>query len=166
MEIAAMSSQVPATPDPAARELTFTRVLRAPRHNVWRCWTEPALIVRWFTPPPWQTVAAEMDVRPGGSSLVVMRGPEGQEVPNPGVYLEVVPGEKLVFTDAFVRAWEPSNKAFMTGELRFADVGRDTRYTVRVTHWSVADRDAHEQMGFHQGWGIATDQLEALAASL
>lgn len=134
-------------PDRAARELTFTRVLRAPRHNVWRCWTEPALIVRWFTPPPWQTVAAEMDVRPG-------------------VYLEVVPDEKLVFTDAFVRGWEPSNKAFMTGELRFADLGRDTRYTVRVGHWSVADRDAHEQMGFHQGWGIATDQLEALAASL
>jgi uncharacterized protein YndB with AHSA1/START domain len=161
-----MSSSPNATPDPGARELRLTRLLRAPRHNVWRCWTEPALIVQWFTPPPWKTVAAELDVRPGGSSLIVMRGPEGQDMPNPGVYLDVVPGERLVFTDAFVRAWEPSEKAFMTGELTFADVGPDTLYTARVWHWSVEDRDAHEKMGFHQGWGIATDQLEALAATL
>ena len=161
-----MPANADAMPDLAARELMLTRVLRAPRHNVWRCWTEPALVVQWFTPPPWKTVAAEMDVRPGGTSLIVMRGPEGQEMPNPGVYLDVVPDERLVFTDAFVRAWVPSNKAFMTGELTFADEGRDTRYTARVWHWSVEDREAHEQMGFHQGWGIATDQLEALAATL
>jgi uncharacterized protein YndB with AHSA1/START domain len=150
----------------ATRELGFTRVLRARRHDVWRCWTEPALITRWFTPPPWKTVAAQLDLRPGGSSVIVMRGPEGQEMPNAGVYLEVVPDERLVFTDAFTRAWEPSTKAFMTGVLEFADEGRDTRYTVRVLHWSVEDREAHEKMGFMQGWGIATDQLEALAASL
>jgi uncharacterized protein YndB with AHSA1/START domain len=96
-----------------------------------------------------------------------MRGPDGVEVPNPGVYLEVVPGERLVMTDAYTRAWEPSAKPFMTLILSFADAdtGR-THYTARARHWSEADRLAHEQMGFHQGWGVATDQLEALARTL
>ncbi len=161
-----MTSNTDAPASLAQRDLLLTRVLRARRHQVWRCWTEPGLIKRWFTPPPWQTVDARMDVRAGGTSLIVMRGPDGQEVPNPGVYLEVVPDERLVFTDAYARAWEPSAKPFMTGVLTFEDAGPHTRYTARVLHWSVEDREAHERMGFHAGWGIATDQLEALAATL
>ena len=149
------------------RELVLSRVLRAPREKLYRCWTEPALITQWFTPPPYTTPSAEVDVRPGGSSVITMRSPEGQEFPNRGVYLEVVPNERLVFTDAFTRAWEPSDKPFMTGILTFEDAGEGlTRYTARVRHWTVADREAHEKMGFHQGWGIATDQLEALAQRL
>jgi len=151
----------------AQRELTLTRVIDVPREKLFRCWTEPTLIVKWFTPPPWKTVAAEMDVRAGGKSFVLMRGPAGEEMPNHGVYLEVVRNEKLVFTDAFVNAWEPSGKAFMVGVLTFEDLGGGkTRYTARVQHWTTADRDAHEKMGFHEGWGIATDQLAALAATL
>jgi uncharacterized protein YndB with AHSA1/START domain len=105
-----------------------------------------------------------MDVRAGGSSLIIMRGPDGTEIRNPGVFLEVVKNEKLVFTDAYTRAWEPSEKPFMTAVLTFEDLGGGrTRYTARVFHWTVADRETHEKMGFHQGWGIATDQLTALA---
>lgn len=154
-------------PFPADRELVLSRVLHASREKLYRCWTEPALITRWFTPPPYETVRAENDVRPGGSSLVVMRSPEGVEMPCPGVYLEVVPNERLVFTDAFTAAWEPSEKPFMTGILTFEDAGDGkTRYTARVRHWSVADCEQHAKMGFHEGWGIATDQLEALAKTL
>ena len=148
------------------RELVLTRLIDAPAEKLYRAWTDPTLIVRWFTPPPWKTVAAELDVRPGGSSYVLMRGPNGEEMPNRGVYLEVIPNRKLVFTDAFVKAWEPSGHAFMTGTLTFEPRGTKTLYTARVQHWSVADREAHEQMGFHAGWGIATDQLAALAATL
>ena len=80
---------------------------------------------------------------------------------------EIVPHEKLVFTDAFTSAWEPSAKPFMTGILTFEDAGNGrTNYTARVRHWTVADREAHEKMGFHEGWGIATNQLEALAKTL
>ena len=105
-----------------------------------------------------------MDVRPGGASCITMQSPDGQEFPNPGIYLEVVPNERLVFTDAFTSAWVPSEKPFMTGILTFEDAGNGrTNYTARVRHWTVADRDAHEKMGFHEGWGIATSQLEALA---
>lgn len=147
-------------------ELVLTRIVNAPREKLFRAWTEPALITQWFTPPPWQTIRAETDVRPGGAILIVMRGPDGAEVPNRGVYLEVVKNECLVATDAYTSAWEPSAKPFMTTILTFEDLGGKTLYTARARHWTKADYEAHEKMGFHQGWGIATDQLEALVARL
>ena len=96
------------------RELVLDRLLDAPRRNVWRCWTEPELITRWFAPAPWTTPRAEVDLRPGGASRVVMASPEGEEFPSNGIYLEVVPNEKLVFTDAYVGGWRPSEKPFFT----------------------------------------------------
>jgi uncharacterized protein YndB with AHSA1/START domain len=150
----------------ADRELVLTRVINAPREKLFRAWTDPALLVQWFAPLPWTTPRAELDVRPGGASLVVMRGPDGNEFPNHGVYLEVVANERLVFTDAYSKAWEPSSKPFMTVILTFEDEGGKIRYTARVLHWTVADRETHEKMGFHEGWGRCTDQLEAVAAKL
>jgi uncharacterized protein YndB with AHSA1/START domain len=147
-------------------ELNLTRVIDAPRQSLWRCWTEPELIKQWFTPRPWTTPVVEVDVRPGGASRMIFRGPDGEEFPNHGVYLEVVPGERLVFTDAYTAGWMPSAKPFMTGIISFADEAGGTRYTVRALHWSAEDRTRHEEMGFHDGWGRATDQLAALARSL
>ena len=95
-----------------------------------------------------------------------MRGPDGNEFPNRGVYLEIIKNKKIVFTDAYTKAWEPSGKPFMTGVLTFEDLGGKTKYTARVYHWTETDREAHEKMGFHAGWGKATDQLEALVAKI
>lgn len=148
------------------RELTLNRIIDAAPEKVFRCWTEPALITQWFTPPPFATVHAEIDLRAGGANLIVMRSPEGVEMPNRGVYLEVVPNEKLVFTDAYTSAWIPSEKPFMTVTLTFENQDGKTNYTAVVRHWTVDDCAAHEKMGFHVGWGIATDQLAALAATL
>ena len=148
------------------RELVLTRLIDVPREKLFRCWTEPALIVQWFTPPPWRTIHAEIDLRAGGSSLIVMQGPDGTEMPNRGVYLEVVPHERLVFTDAYTQAWQPSDKPFFTCVLTFEDEGGGTRYTARARHWTPEDCANHEKMGFHVGWGIATDQLAALAKTL
>ena len=155
-----------ANPSAALHELTLTRVIDATPHQVFRAWTEPALLKQWFTPRPWTTPVVETDVRPGGSSHILMRGPDGTEHPNRGVYLEVVPDAKLVFTDAYTRAWEPSAKPFMTVVLTFEPEGGKTRYTARVRHWNAKDRATHEQMGFAVGWGKATDQLEALVHTL
>ena len=141
------------------RELVLTRLIKAPREKVFRAWTEPELLKQWFTPRPWTTPIVQTDVRPGGSSLMVMRDPDGNEYPNHGVYLEVVQNERLVSTDAYTEAWVPSEKPFMTLILTFEDEGGDTRYTARVRHWTVEDRETHEKMGFHEGWGKATDQL-------
>jgi uncharacterized protein YndB with AHSA1/START domain len=146
----------------AERELVLTRLIDAPRETLYRAWTEPDLLKQWFAPLPWTTPAAELDVRPGGANLVVMCGPDGREFPNRGVYLEVVPNERLVFTDAYTHAWEPSQRPFMTVILTFENEGGKTRYTARVRHWTVAAREEHEKMGFHGGWGLCTDQLAAL----
>jgi uncharacterized protein YndB with AHSA1/START domain len=148
------------------RELVLTRIINAPREKVFKAWTDPELLKQWFAPSPWTTPVAETDVRPGGASLIVMRGPDGNEFPNRGVYLEVVKNERLVLTDAYTKAWEPSEKPFMTVILTFEDEGGKTKYTARARHWTVADREAHEKMGFHQGWGQCTDQLAALVARL
>jgi uncharacterized protein YndB with AHSA1/START domain len=162
------SETSPASAKPSAassnRDLVITRLIHASRENVYRAWTEPELMKQWFTPRPWTTPVIETDVRPGGSSYILMRGPNGEEFPNRGVYLEVVPNERLVFTDAYAKAWEPSEKPFMTVVLTFDDVSGKTRYTARVQHWTVADREAHEKMGFEPGWNKATDQLEELLA--
>jgi uncharacterized protein YndB with AHSA1/START domain len=148
------------------RELVITRMIDAPPASVYRAWTEPSILTRWVAPRPWTTPRAKMDVRPGGASLIVMRSPEGQDMPCPGVYLEVVPNERLVMTDAYTSAWVPSQKPFMTVTVTFENVRGKTRYTARVRHWSVADRKAHEKMGFYEGWGRCTDQLAELAAKL
>lgn len=103
----------------------------------------------------------------GGSSVIVMQGPDGTEVPNRGVYLEVVPSQRLVFTDAFSEAWTPSTQPFMTAILTFDDAGEGwTRYVARVRHWTLEAKAQHEAMGFHDGWGVATRQLETLARTL
>lgn len=154
------------TPSIADRELVITRLIDAPREKLFRAWTEPELLKQWFAPQPLTTPIVEVDLRPGGANRFVMRDPQGKEYPGRGVYLEVVKNERLVFTDAYTSAWEPSEKPFMTGILTFEDVGGKTRYTARVLHWTAADREAHEKMGFHQGWNQCTDQLAALVARL
>jgi uncharacterized protein YndB with AHSA1/START domain len=148
------------------RELVLTRVIDASPEKLFRAWTEPELLKQWHTPDPWKTIYAETDVRAGGSNYIVMQSPEGQEFPNHGVYLEVVKNEKLVFTDAYTKAWEPSDKPFMTAILTFEDLGGKTRYTARVRHWTAEDYETHQKMGFAEGWGKATDQLAALVATL
>lgn len=157
-----MTTKIEVTPT-SDRELVLCRIIDAPREKVFKAWTDPELMKQWFAPQPFTTPIIETDVRPGGSSYIVMKDVDGNEYPNRGIYLEVVPNEKLVFTDAYTHAWQPSAKPFFTGVLTFEDAGNGkTKYTARALHWSVEDREAHEKMGFHEGWGICTEQLEAL----
>jgi uncharacterized protein YndB with AHSA1/START domain len=150
----------------ANNDLVLTRLIDAPREKLFKCWTTPELMKQWFVPRPWTLSDVEVDLRPGGSSKVVMRSPEGQEFPNLGVYLEVVPNEKIVFTDAYTEAWVPSEKPFFTGIITFEDEGGKTRYTAVARHWTAEDRKAHEEMGFHEGWGQCADQLAELAKKI
>jgi uncharacterized protein YndB with AHSA1/START domain len=144
------------------RDLVLTCLINAPREKLYKAWTDPELLKQWFAPAPFSVPKAEMDVRIGGASLVVMKGPDGLEFSNRGVFLDVVPNERLIFTDAYVAAWEPSEKPFMTVVLTFEDDGGKTKYTATLRHWTIADREAHEAMGFHQGWAICAEQLAAL----
>ena len=154
-------------PDIIRHELSLTRIIAASPNMLFRAWTEPELLKQWFAPLPFTTETAELDVRPGGANLIVMRGPDGQEYPNRGVYLDIVADRKIVLTDAFTSAWVPSEKPFMTAIVTFEDIGGgQTRYTARALHWSAEDRDAHEKMGFHEGWGQCADQLAALVEKM
>jgi uncharacterized protein YndB with AHSA1/START domain len=145
-------------------ELTITRLINAPPEKVYQAWIDPEMIKEWFCPRPWRVTHAVVDARPGGASDMTFKGPNGEEHPNRGVFLEVITGKKLVFTDAYVSAWVPSEKPFMTGVLTFENEDGKTRYTARVCHWTEADMKQHEQMGFYDGWAKATDQLELLLA--
>ncbi|MBV8249454.1 MAG: SRPBCC family protein [Comamonas sp.] len=149
-----------------ANDLLITRLIPASAHTLFRCWTEPELLKQWFVPRPWTIARAEMDVRPGGQSLVVMRDPDGNEYPNLGTYLEVVADQRLVFTDAYGPGWTPADKPFMTAIISFEPEDGQTRYTAMARHWTEEARQQHIAMGFEQGWNICADQLQALAATL
>src|ERR1700712_4372770 len=90
-----------------SRELSLTRVISASPDKLYKAWTTPALLKQWFAPAPYSVPEAILDIRPGGPHLIVMRGPEGPDFPNRGVYLDIVENRKIVFTDAFTSAWVP-----------------------------------------------------------
>ena len=152
-------------------DLVFERVVDIKPELVWAAWTEPEHIKHWFTPAPWKTVDCEIDLRPGGIFRTMMQSPEGPAFPNVGCYLEIIKNRKLVWTNALAPGFRPA--APSTPEM--ADCGAfaftavvslephasGTRYTARVMHQDESGRKQHEQMGFHEGWGTALDQLVA-----
>ncbi len=147
-------------------DLVLTRVVKVPRTVIWKAWTEPEHVVKWFTPAPWQTVSSEIDLRPGGIFRTVMRSPDGKDTNEPaGCFLEVVPPEKLVWTTVLGPGFRPVANPFLalTAILTFEEVRGGTRYTARVLHKDEADRQRHADMGFETGWGKALDQLVAIA---
>lgn len=92
---------------------------------------------------------------------------EGAIIENVGVFLEIVDGVRLVFTDAYSEGWKPAPDPFMTAIIDFADDGNGgTRYTATARHRSAEARQIHEDMGFHDGWAQVAMQLEEYAQSL
>lgn len=155
----------PETPHPF--DLVLERTIAAPAEVLYRCYTEPDLVCEWFCPRPWKVTKAVLDVRPGGATYHRMEGPDGEVNDLYGQYLEVVPGRRVVTTDAFVGDWVPSENTFMTAIVTFKDLGDGTTlYRAVARHWSEEAMKGHEAMGFHEGWGMAANQLEALAKSL
>ncbi|QDU66160.1 SRPBCC family protein [Engelhardtia mirabilis] len=164
-------SELPVT-DPEL-DLVLERVVDVPPELVWRAWTEPEHLKRWFTPAPWTTVECEIDLRPGGAFSTVMRSPGGEEFPNEGCYLEVVPARRLVWTNSLIPGYRPAlldrqdDMSFaFTAFILLAPEGTGTRYTAIAMHSTAATCSKHEQLGFHEGWGKALDQLVALAKSM
>ena len=147
-------------------DLELKREVDVPAHLVWRAWTEPSLLKQWFTPAPWRTTECELDLRPGGKFRTVMQGPEGQVHDNTGCVLFVVPQKLLVFTDALGPGYRPTGSAFMTASVEITPTATGTLYIARALHKDEAAKTQHEEMGFHQGWGTALDQLVALAKTL
>jgi uncharacterized protein YndB with AHSA1/START domain len=158
-------------------DLTFTRIVDVPKELVWRCWTEPKLLLPWFCPKPWQTIACEIDLRPGGLFSSIMQSPEGQTYPNMGCYLEVLPNARLTWTSALQANFRPTDtlascgadepQFSFTASISFEDhkTASDimgTKYTATVLHANEAGCKQHADMGFEGGWGTALDQMVAM----
>lgn len=163
-----MNQQAPA-PD-SSLDLVLDRIVDLPPELVWAAWTTPSLLKQWFTPSPWKTIDCELDLRPGGIFRTVMQSPEGQEFPNQGCYLDLVPNRRLVWTNVLGPGFRPAllpdddscDSFAFTAILTLEPHAKGTRYHALVVHGSKAGRDKHEAMGFEEGWGKALDQLVVL----
>jgi len=157
-------------PDPNL-DLVLKRVIDVPPKLVWRAWTDPEEMKKWFTPAPWSTVRCEIDLRPGGIFRAIMRSPEGQDIDaGAGCVLEVVEQRKLVWTSALQPGYRPAAASDDHGDFPFTAVvtmephgANGTKYVATAIHRDEKGRKQHEDMGFHDGWGAALDQLVALA---
>ena len=147
-------------------DLVLERVVDVPPALVWEAWTKPEHLRHWFTPKPWTVAHCEVDLRPGGTFRTVMRGPDGEEHDVAGCYLEVVPQQRLIWTDALLPGYRPSANPFFTAIVELEPSGKGTRYTATAIHRDEDGRKKHEEMGFHQGWGTVLDQLVEYARAM
>jgi len=151
----------------ARLDLEISRLVAAPRAKVWRAWCDPAILKQWWCPKPWVTEVRAFEFRAGGAFHPFMSGPDGGESDNPGLFLEIVPLERIVWTSMLVAGWRPATPWLaMTGIFTLADEGNGTRYTARCLHKDDADRQKHQDMGFFEGWGTVIQQIEAVAQAL
>ena len=147
-------------------DLSFTRTLAVPRRLVWECWTSPKHIPHFFVPRPHRVTSVDIDLRVGGRFNTTFEV-DGTTMDNKGVYLELVPEEKLVFTDAYTEGWKPTPEPFMTAILFLSDApDGGTTYTAVARHRNPDTRKTHEDMGFFDGWGTVASQLEEYARGL
>ncbi|WP_420637762.1 SRPBCC family protein [Candidatus Poriferisocius sp.] len=145
-------------------DLELVRDIPVTPEAVFSAWTDPESLTQWFTPHPYTTPVCEIDLRPGGAFRTVMNDPDGQQIADStGCYLHIVPNELLVWTSALTTDFRPQADAMpFTGILEFRPNGSGgCIYRAIAVHQDSAGRAQHEEMGFHQGWGIVVDQLVA-----
>ena len=160
----------------AELDLHFERIVDVPREQIWAAWTTPALLMPWFCPLPWKTIACEIDLRAGGRFYTVMQSPEGLQFPNTGCYLSIIPNKKLVWTNALEPGFRPATlpesspghecaEFLMTATILLEAVAGGTKYTAHVMHANKEACITHKQMGFKEGWEACLDQLLAMIKS-
>jgi len=144
------------------QELVLTRVFDAPRELVFKAWTDPKQVAKWWGPHRFTNPVCDLDVRPGGAIRIHMRGPDGTVYPMTGVYNEVVEPERLVFTSAALDAdGNPMFEVLTT--VTFAEQNGKTKQTMRARVIKTTTHAAPYLKGMEAGW---TQSLERLAESL
>ena len=147
---------------PTDEKILITREFDAPRHLVYKAWTTPELVKRWWSARRGEMTVAEIDLRVGGTWRYVMVTDGGFEVAFHGEYREIVPNERLVSTEVYEGM--PDAEALDT--LTFTEVDGRTTVTLLVQHASKDDRDTHIDSGMEDGLQDALDLLEEVAVSL
>lgn len=149
-------------------ELTISRFIDAPPARVWKAWSTPEHLAKWWIPAPMECRVDKLDLRPGGGFQTRMREGGGDFQPHlDACFLEVVPEARLTFTTVLTEGWQPvAPWLALTAIITFDAEGAGTRYASRVLHKSPEDARKHEEMGFHDGWGTVIDQLATLVLDL
>ena len=158
------------------REIVLTRMFNAPRELVYKLWTDPKHVAKWWGPDGFTTPVCEIDLRPKGAYRFVMRGPDGAEFPMKGVYLEIVKNNKIVCTDIVEEQpaeWKDilekynldtdgsvSVASVMT--VTFDEVNGKTKLTIATRFKSEEARDAMLKMMMVEGWTSSLQRLENL----
>lgn len=153
-------------------DLVLKRELTVPVDLVWRGLTDPDLLKKWFCPKPWALSDCRLDLRPGGEFYTVMQDPEGNEFPNTGCFLEIIPKKRLTWTSTLVGDFRPAPPLgandkecahlAMTAIVSIEAIQTGTAYTAHVMHSTPEQTKTHEDMGFFEGWGTTITQLEEL----
>jgi uncharacterized protein YndB with AHSA1/START domain len=145
----------------AERELTITRVFDAPRALVFKAWTDAAQLAQWWGPQGFSNPVCEIDARVGGAIRIHMRSADGSIYPMKGEFREIVPPERLVFTNIAV---DEAGNHLLEGltTVTFADEGGKTRLTLHTRAGAVADKAIMYLQGMEMGWTQSIDKLEAL----
>jgi uncharacterized protein YndB with AHSA1/START domain len=154
-------------------ELTIARTIKAPPAVVWKAWSTPEHLAKWWIPAPIECQVIKLDLRPGGGFETRMREAGGDANPPPwqphvdGCFLEIVPEARLVFTTVLTEGWQPAEPWLaLTAIITFEAEGSGTRYAARVLHKNAEDSRQHEELGFQDGWGTAIGQLAAFVERL
>ena len=139
-------------------ELVLTRVFDAPRALLFKVWTDPEHVAQWWGPYGFKTTIEEMDIRPGGRWRYSMRGPDGNDYPFDGAYLEIVEPERLIFDGVIQK--DPAQGVWT--EVTFVDEGGKTKVTVRQLYSFQSDATR----GAPIGWNQQLDRLVSYLAKL
>jgi uncharacterized protein YndB with AHSA1/START domain len=163
-----MTSSTKSGPAPAPsleRELVITRTFDAPRHLVFKAWTDPEHVAQWWGPKGFTNPVCEIEARPGGALRILMRGPDGAEYPMKGVLREVVAPERLVFTSV---ALDGDGQHLLEGvtTVTFAEQGGKTTLTLRTRMVGLVADAARKLEGMEAGWTQSIDRLAAHVARM
>jgi len=148
-----------------SNEFNVSRIIKAPCHLVWKAWTTPEHLEKWWCPRPMTCKIVNFDLRPGGAFEMLMRDPSGGEMPQTGAFLEIVPEERIVFTTALTARWRPAASFLpITATISMSDDNGVTRYETHVLYKNDEERQQLGDMRFETGWSMAIDQLGELVA--
>jgi uncharacterized protein YndB with AHSA1/START domain len=151
------------SPVPPVRALSASRVIFAPRARVFRAWTDPAQLAKWWGADGCSAVDVELDARPGGIVRVRARGPGGVESTLAGVFLSIVEPVRLSFTDALAEDAKPYDDAILDATFDLHDGA--TLLAVRARFTPVAGRDAQSARAWETAWRQSLEKLARCLAS-
>ena len=150
-------------------DFVLERFIDAPKRLVWEALTKPEHLKEWYMPKPWGSVShCEMDVRPGGIFSIDIATADGQEVPNLGCFLDVVPMERLVWTSMLFPGYRPAvfDDIPITAIITMETSGTGTRYVFTALHRDEADYEKDKASGWQQGTEMAIEQFVAHVQSM